>query len=258
MRHANLFGYWIAADSLKALVAELVADLSSSAKPPHFLVAMNPVKVIYADRHPELREALGRATVLYPDGYGICWAIRMLEGLRITRVPGVDLAQALLSEAERNGRAVYLLGASPEIHLAAVEAVRQRHPRLRIAGSHHGYFRNGAEESGIVNAVRRSGAEVLLVALGSPQQEIWIDRNLSRLGVRLAMGVGGTFDVLAGAVQRAPAVVQKLGLEWAWRAVLQPAKIRRVMATRPHFIWKTIREIGRRPSNKDGSRAARS
>jgi N-acetylglucosaminyldiphosphoundecaprenol N-acetyl-beta-D-mannosaminyltransferase len=183
--------------------------------------------------------------VLYADGYGICWAYRIISGVRTPRVPGVDLADFLLAEAARRGRSAYLLGAAPEVNRAAVEAVRRRYPGLGVAGSHHGYF-EADDESEVVRDIRASGADVLLVAMGSPRQEEWIDAHLTELGVGIAMGVGGTFDVLAGAVRRAPRAVQRLGLEWAWRAVRQPSKVRRVLSTRPQFIGKTLREAVRR------------
>lgn len=240
MRRATLFGYAIATDPLETLGVG-VMDSAEAGKEPHFLVAMNPVKVMYAERDPRLHEALTRATVLYPDGYGICWAFRIVTGLKVPRVPGVDLAQFLLSEAERRGKSVYLLGAAPDVNRAATETVRRRHPRLRIAGAQHGYFAR-ADEERIVRSIRESRADVILVAMGSPRQEEWIDEHLGDLGVGVALGVGGTFDVLAGAARRAPRPVQNLGLEWAWRAVGQPAKVRRVLATRPHFVLKTLRE----------------
>lgn len=254
MRRARLFGYPITVEPLETLGLELMNSLDTGAE-PHFLVAMNPVKVMYAERLPRLREALGQATVLYPDGYGICWAFRIVSGLRIERVPGVNLAQFLLAECERRGRSVYLLGAAPDVNRAAVAAVQRDHPTLTIAGGHHGFF-DEKEEGAIIRSIRESGADVLLVAMGSPRQEEWIGEHIQELGVGIAMGVGGTFDVLAGVVRRAPRLAQDLGLEWAWRALAQPSKVRRVLATRPHFIWKTLREAARRraPGGTTGSR----
>lgn len=243
MRRATLFDWAIAIDPLGSLGTDLMASIEAD-EGPHFVVAMNPVKVVYAERYTLLREALDRATILYPDGYGVCWALRMTSGVRAHRVPGVDLAQFLLAEAERRRRSVYLLGASPEINRAAVDAVRERHPRLRIAGAHHGYF-DEREEEDILRSIRTSAVDVLLVALGSPRQETWICQHLEALNVGAALGVGGTFDILAGAARRAPRLVQNLGLEWAWRALRQPSKVRRVLSTRPHFIWKTLRETAR-------------
>jgi N-acetylglucosaminyldiphosphoundecaprenol N-acetyl-beta-D-mannosaminyltransferase len=194
------------------------------------IAALNPEKVLAAKSDPELLRFLESARLRIPDGIGIVWASRRRGGRVRERVTGVDLFQALVATAARRGWPVYLLGAAPGVAEKAVERLRERYPGLKVAGTHHGYLHSEAEEANVVEEVRRSGALLLFVAMGSPRQERFLGRHFPSTGARLGMGVGGSFDVVAGLVPRAPRLVRALGLEWLYRTVSQPSRYRRTFS----------------------------
>jgi N-acetylglucosaminyldiphosphoundecaprenol N-acetyl-beta-D-mannosaminyltransferase len=195
---------------------------------PHTIFAVNPEKILRARKDPKLLVLLRGTDLLIPDGMGVVWAARLHGAGRLTRVPGADLMPALCALAARVGVSVFLLGAKPEVNTAAVKAIERQFPGLRVAGAQHGYF-SAAETPAVVERINASGAAMLFVAMGSPRQEEWINAHLPRLtSVRICQGVGGTFDVLAGAVSRAPVAFQKLGLEWAYRD-LRPRRLARAL-----------------------------
>ncbi|MDR7386279.1 MAG: WecB/TagA/CpsF family glycosyltransferase, partial [Armatimonadota bacterium] len=158
------------------------------------------------------------------------------------RVPGVELMEALCERAARQGWPIFLLGGLPGVAEQAAAELRRRWPGLPVAGTHHGYFQ---VEGAVVEAVARSGAALLFCGLGSPRQELWLSRHLDRLGVRVAMGVGGSLDVLAGRSARAPAWLRRVHLEWLYRLLREPRRWRRQLAL-PHFAWLVLRSASRR------------
>ena len=203
---------------------------------PTVQVSMNAAKYVRAAEDPALRSFIQRADIVSPDGAGPLLAARRF-GLHVPeRVPGVDLMLALLPVAATRGWSVFLLGARPEVVARAAAVARRRWLGLEIAGYHHGYFRREEEEE-IAGRVRASGARMLFVAMGTPRQELFLDRWFPRLGVTYAQGVGGGFDVVAGVARRAPAWVQRAGLEGVYRLVLEPRKRwRRVIVDNARFV----------------------
>jgi N-acetylglucosaminyldiphosphoundecaprenol N-acetyl-beta-D-mannosaminyltransferase len=183
-----------------------------------------------------MRERAGVPEVV-ADGIGVVWASRRVGCPLPERVPGIELMEALCARAEAEGWAVFLLGGLPGVAEQAALALSRRWPRLRVAGTHHGYF---SEDGPVVEQVARSGAQVLFCGLGSPRQELWLARNLARLGVQLAMGVGGSLDVLAGRTPRAPLWLRRLHLEWLYRLLREPRRWRRQLAL-PRFAWLVLR-----------------
>jgi N-acetylglucosaminyldiphosphoundecaprenol N-acetyl-beta-D-mannosaminyltransferase len=222
------------ADALR-LAEELVEDGGG------IIAALNPEKVLAAQRDPELLAFLEEARLRIPDGVGIVWASRRRGGAIRERVTGVDLFQALVGRAAARGWPVFLLGAAPGVAEAAAANLKARNPGLIVAGTHHGYF-NDAEEESVVAAIRASGAMLLFVAMGSPRQERFLRRRFRESGARLGMGVGGSFDVVAGRVTRAPALIRSLGLEWLYRAVSQPTRYRRTLS-----LFRFVRAVLRSP-----------
>ena len=209
-----------------------------TAGPARAIVAVNPEKVIRAQRDSGLLHHLRRSALLIPDGIGLVVAARLLGLGRMERVPGLELMPRICEIAERRSLGVYLFGARPEINDKAAAALRQRYPRLNIAGRHHGYVSEGDMER-IIESINASRAAVLFVALGSPRQEIWMGRYLERLEVRICQGVGGTFDVLAGAVKRAPGAFLRLHLEWLYRLMMDPRRLLRQSAL-PKFALQVL------------------
>lgn len=207
---------------------------------PEAIIAVNPEKVIKARGDSLLLGQLRRAGLLIPDGIGVVAAARLLRLGRMGRVPGSELMPAICERAAMRGYRVFLFGASPEVNRKTVEVLGQRYPGLKIVGHQHGYL--GEEEMpALVDRINSSGAEILFIALGSPKQELWIDRYLPQLRVKVCQGVGGTFDVLAGRVKRAPASFRKLHLEWFYRLVTQPKRLVRQTAL-PKFAYLVLRK----------------
>ena len=202
------------------------------------IFAVNPEKVIRAESDNGLRNALLRSEFLIPDGIGAVFALR-LEGYEVDRVPGSELMPALCQHAASRGWSVYLLGASEAVNQKAAQALQCDYPGLAIAGRQHGYFAEDSSKA-IVEAINLAKPDILFVALGSPAQELWIDCWRHELDVRVLQGVGGTFDVLAGEVRRAPRVWRRWNLEWLYRLLSNPKRILRQRAL-PLFAWRLLR-----------------
>ena len=206
-------------------------------------VTPNPEIVMKAARDPELMEALVTADLVLPDGVGLVWASRILGRPLRCRLPGIDLASALLAElAERSG-SVFLLGAKPSVARLAGDRLLHQYPGLRIAGTHHGYF-SPREEAALLEEIRGARPELLLVCLGSPRQELWMSRHRADLSGVLMIGLGGALDVFSGRLHRAPRSWRRLGLEWLFRLLQEPRRIARVIRL-PAFLWAAMKEKGR-------------
>lgn len=197
------------------------------------IVTLNPEIVMRARRDAGLAQAIRAAQLVTADGVGVVWALRLTGQRAPERVAGVDLALALARLATARGLSLYLLGAAPGVAHAAAEALTRQASDLRVAGWWDGspQPRDDAEATA---RIRESGAQLALVAYGSPAQELWIARNLPALPGVVAVGVGGAFDMLAGRIPRAPRWAQSAGLEWLYRLARQPARWRRMRAL-PQF-----------------------
>ncbi len=206
---------------------------------PTFCVAINPEKVYRAKHDPRLSQVLDFANVRICDGVGISLASRLLYGKRLARCTGIDLFMNLVRLAAREKWKVYLLGASPQVNEAASLELARTIPGLVIAGRQHGYFQNSAE---VVENINESGADLLFVAMGSPRQEFWIREHMATLKTTFCMGVGGSLDVVSGAVKRAPAFYRKTGTEWLFRLVSEPSRLRR-QAALPLFTLDILRAV---------------
>ena len=212
----------------------------------HSVLFANAAKVVAAERDAELRDALLRADVLAADGQSLVWASRLLGRPLPERVAGIDYMLDLLGLAAERGWSVYFLGAKAEILDRVEEWCARVHPALRIAGSHHGYF-PPEQDGDVADAIQASGADLLFVGMPSPRKELWIIESGARTGVSLAVGSGGSFDVVAGAVKRAPALWQRLGMEWFWRVVQEPRRLwKRYLTTNARFVAMVARERFRR------------
>lgn len=202
---------------MREAVARCLAFLEEDR--PHLVVTPNAEITWAASKDPELSAIINGADLVVPDGIGVVFASRILGDPVPERVGGADLATALLKELDARGRGrIFLLGTRPEIVAEAARRIQAQYPGLTVAGYRDGFFRP-EEEPEIVDQIRRARADVLFVALGSPKQERWLARYLPEVGVRLGMGVGGTIDVWAGAVKRAPDWMIRANLEWLYRIV---------------------------------------
>lgn len=201
---------------------------------------VNVAKLVNMRRDPDLREAVGACDIINADGMGVVWGGRFL-GLKIPeRVTGIDLFFELLKLAVARGEKVFLLGARQHVVERAAANLALRYSGLDITGWHHGYFE---DEGQVVEAIRKSGATMLFVAMSSPRKELFINRWSASLGVKFAMGVGGTFDIVAGEVRRAPLFMQRAGLEWLFRVMQEPGRMwKRYLTTNVAYAWLLLRE----------------
>lgn len=220
---------------------ETVADLTAriqSGRRTHVVTA-NPEIVMIANENQQFRQTVEQAYVV-PDGIGIVYAAKILDYPITERVTGVELIEGLMEQANKHEWKVFLLGASPEVNQRASKELARRYPNARIVGALDGYFKT-EEEARIASEVAASQADILFVAMGAPRQDMWISKYWEQLQVTLAMGVGGSFDVLAGTVKRAPMIWQKLHLEWFYRLMQQPSRWKRQLAI-PRFILAVLQD----------------
>ena len=203
-------------------------------------VVLNAAKVVQMASDPELREIVRSCDLVNADGASIVWASRMLGRSVPERVAGIDLFTDIVERAASSGHSVYFLGATDEVLDEMLERFRRRYPTLRIAGSHNGYW---DDDAAIIAAVRRAGPDFLFLAIPSPRKEYWLHEHLDDLGVPFVMGVGGSFDVVAGKVRRAPVWVQRAGGEWLYRLCQEPRRMwKRYLVGNTKFVTLTIRE----------------
>ena len=212
---------------------------------PHQVNTVNPEFIVTAQGDPQFARILNQSALNLPDGQGLLWAARLLGSPLRERVTGVDTLVGLAALSAERGYRIYLLGAAEGVAAAAGRHLMGRFPGLEIAGIHTG-SPAPEEEEAIATEIKSAHPHILFVAYGAPHQEEWIARNLARLDVPVAMGVGGAFDFLSGRAKRAPRWMQRLGLEWLHRLFHQPWRWRRMLAL-PQFALLTIRERLGRP-----------
>jgi len=204
-----------------------------------FVVTGNPEIVVLANEDPQYMEAIKKADFIVPDGIGIIKASHILKRPLKERVAGFDLMRELLKLAEKEQYTVYLLGAKDETLNKAVRNIKHAFPQIQIVGWHHGYF--DLSDESIVHQVLQSDADLIFVGTGFPKQEFWIEQHLGKFRKGFFMGVGGSFDVWAGDVKRAPQFWIDHNLEWLYRLIQQPSRIKRMFAL-PKFLFWILRE----------------
>jgi N-acetylglucosaminyldiphosphoundecaprenol N-acetyl-beta-D-mannosaminyltransferase len=219
-----------------------------ASRQPHQIMVSNANKLWQMHRNPRLAAIMRKADLVIPEKAVVIGAAVLGTPLK-AHVGGSMLAEALLPHSEKMGHSIFFLGARQAVLESLVEKVRRTNPGLRIAGYHHGYFRPHGEEE-LRSAIRAAKPDILLVALGSPLQEYWIHDHVRELGVPVSIGVGGTFDVLAGIKKDAPPWVRKCSIEWLYRLVQDPRNLwKRYLTTIPWFLYAvlTVKIRGRKP-----------
>lgn len=206
-----------------------------------YVVTPNPELVDRARREEPYRAALNGADLVLPDGIGVVYAAKLLGRPLKGRCPGIDFAARLMESMARDGKRLYLLGAKPGVAETAAARLEARYPGLVVCGTHDGYFQ---EDGPVVEEIRNSGADAVFVCLGAPKQEYWMVKNGPATGAKLLAGLGGSLDVFAGVVERAPENWQKLGLEWLYRLLREPRRIGR-MARLPLFLAAAVGARGK-------------
>ncbi|NLY70265.1 MAG: WecB/TagA/CpsF family glycosyltransferase [Clostridiales bacterium] len=203
------------------------------------IVTPNSEIIYNANKDIELKSILRSADLVIPDGIGLIYASKILGHPLQERVTGIDFLNNTLDWLNENKGSVFLLGGKPGIASLAAEKIKQAFPNLIVVGTHHGYF-SSEDEKEIVEMINSSNADFLCVAMGAPKQEKFIARHKQNLKVKAAIGVGGSLDVWAGAVKRAPEFYQKHGLEWLYRLIKQPSRYKRMIAL-PLFVIKVLK-----------------
>lgn len=208
--------------SLDAVEAEVLDAIEQRQK--KHLVFVNALKTFEIERDPRMAEALEGADYILADGVPVLWASRMLGRPLPGRVNGTDLFERLLLRAEERGKSVFLLGARQENLDALVEALKKRLPTLKIAGTRNGYF-SDMEDDEVIDLINQSNADILFLGFSSPKKELWAYKNKGKITVPIIQGVGGSFDVVAGIIPRAPRWMQRWGLEWLDRVIKEPRRM---------------------------------
>lgn len=205
---------------------------------PRLIATANAEMVMLAQQDIILCNILNTADLIVPDGAGVVWAIRRQGIPLLERVAGFDLVQQLLQNSAANNYRFYFLGGSPGIAQQAKANAEKAYPGVQIVGVHDGFF-SVAEEKSLIEDIKSCNPDILLVALGVPKQEKWLSSKLQELNIPVSIGVGGTFDVMAGIVTRAPLWMQKASLEWLYRLLRQPTRLLRMLAL-PQFVFRVI------------------
>ena len=216
------------------------ADLRMTQPEPATVIAVNPEKVMKAKTDPVLHQLLRSAGLLIPDGIGVVIAARWLGLGYAERVPGAELMPRLCELAARRGYSIFLYGASPDVNERAKTNLQKQYPTLNIVGSEHGFTKT-VDMPKVVERINAAAPDFLFIALGSPKQELWMSTYVQHLRVKVCQGVGGTFDVLAGRVKRAPWLFRSVHLEWLYRLLSQPRRLLRQTAL-PRFAFHVIRK----------------
>ena len=240
MHGFDILGVRICQKSKRELLSRLAADLKHGRQSAIF--TPNSQMLLAASKDRELRKLLNSSELNIPDGVGVRLAAR-LRGVRLESMSGIDIAEELLSVAASKGYRVFFLGAKRGVAEKAADNMSVRYPTLQICGMHHGYFdKNGEENASVLKKIRTAAPDILFVCFGFPVQEKWIIENRASLpSVKLALGLGGSLDVWSGNLRRAPLLVQKAGLEWLWRTVLEPKRAR-IFVDIPHFLFEIIKD----------------
>ena len=197
------------------------------------IITLNAEGIYLAQEDAAFRNIINTAALVTADGSGVLWAAKQLGSPLPERVTGIDLLQAACKHAANQGWRIYLLGAAPGVAEQAAAKLQESYAGLQIVGIDHGYFRG--QEAALISKINTAKPDLLIVALGMPMQEKFIHTHLAELKTAIAIGVGGSFDVVAGNIKRAPRLLQRLRLEWLWRVILQPSRLPRILVL-PKFM----------------------
>lgn len=220
MKKENILGINVSVTTYEELKNNVIKDIENNKK--SFIVAINPEKILKARKDNDLKSLLNKATYQIPDGIGVIYASKLKRGNIKSRITGIDSMEMLCSLSNEKKYKIFMYGAKKETVEKAKDALEQKYKGINIVGIMDGYEK---DEKKIINAINKSKADIIFVALGSPKQELWITKNMNKLCPKIYQGVGGSFDVFSGNVKRAPKWMQKSGLEWLYRLIKDPKRI---------------------------------
>jgi N-acetylglucosaminyldiphosphoundecaprenol N-acetyl-beta-D-mannosaminyltransferase len=236
MNHVDILGIDFLKKSFVEVVGVLTERIHQNEKT--FVVTANPEIVMYTRENPEYKETVKNADFVVPDGSGIILAAKILNHPLSGRVTGYDLMIRLLELANQNQWRIYLLGGQEETNQKAAVNIRMQFPNAQLVGARNGFF--NWEDNTINEEIQSLSPDLVFVCLGFPRQEKWIAENLVHFSKGVFIGVGGSIDVIAGEVKRAPEVWQKMNLEWFYRLMMQPSRWRRMLAL-PRFLIQILK-----------------
>jgi len=224
-------------------IEQSVDKAVSMEKTPFVIVTPNPEIVQAAKKDEVFRDVLNSADIVTPDGIGIVYASKILGGNIKVRAAGFDICCGIIEKLAERGGSVYLFGGKPGVADAAAENIKVKYKGIQIAGTSDGYF-DSEKEKKIIADIMEKAPDLLLVCLGAKKQECWIASHKDELNAKILIGAGGTVDVLAGKVKRAPDIYIKLGLEWFYRLIKEPSRFGRMMQL-PLFLLEIIFRRGK-------------
>jgi len=234
-----LFGIEVTYGKREEIISEIERRLNNGEKT--FIVTLNVSILMEAIKDPSYRKILEEANMVIPDGSGIVWALDVIANVKTDRVTGIDTMTHLCELSKKRGWRVYLLGAREEAVKKACENLKRR--GVNVVGYHHGYFEEDGE---VIEDILSKRPDLLFVGMGVPKQERWIHEHFEKIPVKLAMGVGGSIDVVSGRKKRAPEFVQKMRLEWLYRFLQSPWNKRKVPFQIMRFVFLVFRERKKR------------
>ena len=230
----EILGVQVNTENYDELIPKLFHNIDDKKK--SLVVAINPEKLMKAKEDPELKALLNRAEFQIPDGIGVIIASKLIKGNITSRITGIDMMDRIVREAARTEKTIFLYGAKPGVADKAAKQLQQTYPNLIVAGTQDGYEQDNDK---VIETINKAKPDILFVAMGSPKQEQWIEQHRDNLYPTLYQGVGGSFDVLAGNVKRAPAAFQKFGAEWLYRLLKEPSRLKRQMNL-PKFLFEVF------------------
>lgn len=222
-------------DEAGNLTKELIEKSNKTCK---VVVAPNTEFIMMAQKDEEFYRILQNADLATPDSVGVMIGGKLQKKPFKQRIPGQSYFRKILEIGEKEGWSFYMLGGKDEVPKLATENIKKIYPNLNVVGYHEGFFEKDSEEK-VIEEINNLQPNVLFVAMGAPLQEKWINKNKDKLKVDIAAGQGGTFDYEAGKIKRAPQIVQKMCIEWLWRLILQPSRIKRMIVL-PIYLFKII------------------
>ncbi len=238
MKKVNILGTKVCMVTMEETVSCVKDFLKTDGAKTVFTPNSEIIMAAYRDK--EFLKILNASDLVIADGIGVVYASRILKKPLTERVAGYDLACHTLKEVSDGKYSVYFFGGKPGVCELAIENLKKKYPNLNVAGSSDGYF-DEEKEKKIIEDIKAKAPDILFVCLGAPKQEKWIAAHKDELGAKVLMGVGGSLDVFAGTVERAPLFYQKAGLEWFYRLMKQPSRIGRMMDL-PKFALKVLKE----------------
>jgi N-acetylglucosaminyldiphosphoundecaprenol N-acetyl-beta-D-mannosaminyltransferase len=245
---ANLFEIPIDLGLPADMLRTITSWVGDGADDPRRVMYVNAHVVNQSRANPELRAALGGADLVYCDGYGVRMAARVLDDAVPHRMTGADWIWGLAALCERAGQSLYLLGSEPPYAREAARRLERYYPQLKIAGAHHGYFElDSPHAARVVEDINAKQPDIVLVGMGTPKQELWIERHASQIDADVLWTVGALLDYVAGRVPRAPRWLADNGAEWIFRLAIEPHRMwRRYLLGNPAFIGRVYAEARRR------------